>query len=385
MAHSPIEISTSGVAVKGIAGTVAIGTNTQLEIRPKFASPDDDWQEDLLFLALFSAYGHVDVLREVSASSTSQNTLSDLLGKIILGLINRNSRRPLKTRRTTSIASFEPLSELDPEALLNPEDEGWRQTVYQMSFDNEWWSTIHAGIQALLPNLRDHSVAAELRNTISRWRRPRSRPSQIHKILPPRFAAWQTTYDLAFELARGASTAPFSGSFSTFGFTIDTWRTWEALIERALVMALGANSVALQSRNPFGVTSKDGKSSDLVVIPDAIVLGAARKHIVDAKYKGRQETGFVGISPSDRYEMLAFMHAAETDYATLLYPSLENAPVSAKPEELERSVIPLGTVRAVSLGIRGIGKPSGLFAFIGSLRAAIEPSVARNDLLLEQA
>lgn len=372
LSSPPLEITAAGVTVKRIAGSVAVAGNAELEIRPKFAGEGDDWQEDLLFLALFTVYGHLDVIRTVSAATTTQNTMADLIGRILLGMINLNSRRPLKTRRATVIQSFEPLGELDLDTLLNPEEDGWVQRTYQMSLDNEWWATIHAGIASLLPHMRDPSVGVPLRDLLSRWGRPQTRPSIVRKTLPPRFASWQTAYDLAYELMRGASTAPSVGPFSTFGFTVDMWRVWEALIERALVMAIGASRVRLQHGHAFGSTIRGSKAATLEVFPDAVVRDAAGLHIIDAKYKGRHDTGFEGISAADRYEVLAFMHAVGTDRASLLYPSLEAAKVGDDPSQLETSTVPLGTVRALALGIRGIGKPAGLHSFVQSIAAAVD-------------
>lgn len=138
-------------------------------------------------------------------------------------------------------------------------------------------------------------------------------------------------------------------------------------------MAVGANRVVLQAGHRFGTAAKGAQTSALEVFPDAVISDANGLHIVDAKYKGRHERGFEGISASDRYEMLAFMHAVGTNRATLLYPSLVTMAVGAVPEELEVSTIPMGTIRAVSLGIRGIGKPAGLYKFIRSVAAAVEP------------
>lgn len=373
LAANPIEISGNGVAAKRVAGTVAIGRNAELEIRPKFAAPGDGWQEDLLFLALFTVYGHVDLIRTVSAATTSQNTMADLVGRLLLGLMEQNSRRPLKTRRACTVFSFEPLAELDPEAMLNPEDDGWPQHIYQMSLDNEWWATIHAGIRTLLPHLRNPSVTSGLTDLVVRWGSPRTRPSVVRKTLPPRLSTWQSAYDLSYELTRGSSTSPSLGPFATFGFTIDTWRTWEALLERVLVMAVGANRVVLQAGHAFGKAARGVQTSALEVFPDAVIWDTHGPHIIDAKYKGRYERGFEGISAPDRYEMLAFMHAVGTNRATLLYPSLVAATVSAAPEELEVSTIPIGTIRAVALGIRGIGKPAGLYNFIRTVATAVEP------------
>lgn len=369
---NPIEITDKGVTAKGIAGIASLAPGIELEVRPKFAADGDDWQEDILFLSLFTTYGHVDLIRTISAAATYRNTMADLVARILLGLIVQNSRKPLKTRRATTIYSFEPLLELDPESLLNPEDEGWPQPIYQMSLDNEWWATIYAGIRSIQPSVRDARIASNLQDLVARWGRPRSKPSVIRKLLPPRLSTWQPAYDLSFELMRGASMAPSVGQFSTFGFTIETWRTWEALLERCMVMALGANRVVLQGPHPFGKAVRLGRTSALEVFPDAVVTDAKGRLIVDAKYKGRSERGFEGISSPDRYEMLAFMHAVGSNRAVLLYPSLQAATVGSAPEELEVSDVPMGTVRAMALGIRGIGKPAGLFKFVETVGLAIK-------------
>lgn len=139
-------------------------------------------------------------------------------------------------------------------------------------------------------------------------------------------------------------------------------------------MAVGASCVALQTGHPFGTAAKGAQTSALSVFPDAVVSDPQGRHIIDAKYKGRHERGFEGISAADRYEILAFMHAVGTDRATLLYPSLVAAQVGAAPEYLEVSTIPMGTIRAVALGIQGIGKPAGLYKFIRSVAAALGSS-----------
>lgn len=373
LALNPIEITEKGVSVKGIAGTASLTPEIEIEIRPKFAAEGDDWREDILFLALFTTFGHIDLIRTINAAATPRNTMADLIARILLGLIAQNSRKPLKTRRATTVHSFEPLLELDPEALLNPEDDGWPQPIYQMSLDNQWWATIYAGIRSILPSVRDARIGSSLQDIIARSGRPRSKPSSIRRLLPPRLSAWQLAYDLSYELMRGASMAPGVGRFTTFGFTIETWRTWEALLERSLVMAVGANRVVLQGPHAFGRAIKAGRSSPLEVFPDAVVADGKGHLIVDAKYKGRSDRGFVGISAPDRYEMLAFMHSVGTDRAILLYPSLRAATVGSLPEALEISEVPMGTIKAIAVGIRGIGKPTGLYKFVETIGLAIKP------------
>ena len=103
----------------------------------------------------------------------------------------RNHRTPLKARRRVTTETFEPLGEIDPDTLLNPGEEGWRQTFYAMSSDNEYWATIHAGAHALLGHVRDVQVAVMLRDAVGRWGSPAVRPSRIRRILPPRLSAWQ--------------------------------------------------------------------------------------------------------------------------------------------------------------------------------------------------
>lgn len=382
MERNPIQIVGKGVRALGIAGITNLGRGVELHIRPKFAGSTDEWQEDLLFLTLFTSYGHLDPLHRIVTRSGVENTLAELAARVLLGMITRNHRLPLKVRRRRVTHSFEPSGEIDPDILLNPTDEGWEQIVYEMSRDNEYWSTIHRGAMAVLPHVRDAHIATTLSNTVRRWGVPTAAPSMIRAKLPPRLAAWQGAYDLAYELGRSSGFAPAAGRFTGFEFTLNTWRMWQALIDRALVMSFGADRVSLQPAHAIGKSSRAGREVGIDVHPDAVLSDERGPLVVDAKYKGRGDKGFTGITPADRYEAMAFMQAVKSSRATLVMPSLTATHVGEPSILLQVDRLPTGSLVAVAIGVRGIAKSSGIRKFSATLRSAIQ-TIADTETALQ--
>lgn len=366
---NPIEITSAGVVAKGIAGVVSVAPLVEIEIRPKFAGPLVDWRTDLMFLALITRYGRIDPILAISSTFSKPNGLADLLARIVSQAVEHNHRTPLRVRTRVAFQSFEPEGEIDPDTLLNPGEEGWHQARYMMSRDNEYWGTIYNGSRALLPHLRDMEVGARLMSAVTRWGAPKATPSRVRRLLPPRLSAWQTAYDLCFELIRGASLAPDAGRQRTFEFTLDMWRTWETLVERGLVMAFGADHVALQTPAKIGIAVRGTKSSELFVIPDA-AIHAGTPIVIDAKYKGRAYRGQEAVSAADRYEAVAFMLATGAKKAVLVYPSTNATGVRDPVELVQREELPTGELAAVAIGLSGISAPNGLSLFSERLREA---------------
>lgn len=360
--ENPIDVRSDGVTAKGIAGVVALTPRVELEIRPKFAAAGSNWHADMVFLAVITRHGHIDTAFSISSLISEANSLADLVARIVILSIERNQRVPLRTRRARTIESFEPEGEMDPDVLLNPGEEGWRQHSYAMSRDNEYWATIHRSALVLLPHVRSVEISARLVDAVTRWGRPMTPPSRFHRLLPPRLAVWQSAYDLCFELAQGASMSPGDGRQVTFEFTLDMWRAWETLIERGLVAALGAARVQLQKETNLGTLDRGGRVSAVTVIPDAIV-DVGRPLIVDAKYKGRWRPdgrGYEPISAADRYEAMAFMIATGAEDAILLYPNIEGVSVDEPVRVVQREELPTGSLSAVALGVSGLSHPQGM-------------------------
>lgn len=369
--ENPIVISREGVTSKGVSGIVALSPGIELEIRPKFSAPNDDWRADLVFLALSTRHGHVDTSVPISSLISGANSIADIVARVVIDAIDRNQRSPLRTKRTRTFESFEPEGEIDPDVLLNPGEEGWRQHSYAMSRDNEFWATVYSGATALQTHVRSAELAAKLSDAVSRWGRPASAPSRFHRVLPPRLASWQHAYDLCFELARGASLAPGSGPHRTFEFTLDMWRSWETLVERGLVFSFGAARVDLQREFELGNLVRDGRKAIVTVRPDAIVTRDAVT-VVDAKYKGRWFRDYEPISAADRYEAIAFMHASGANEVFLVYPSLDNNTVTDPAQLVQTENLPTGRLFAVTIGIRGISGLRGLSLFSERLKQAIQ-------------
>lgn len=367
---NPIVISREGVVAKGVSGIIALSPGIELEIRPKFSAPDDDWRADLVFLALSTRHGYVDPSIPISSLISGANSIADVVARVVIDAIDRNQKSPLKTRRSRTFESFEPDGEIDPDVLLNPGEEGWRQHSYAMSRDNEFWATICSGATVLRTHVRSVELAAKLADTISRWGRPVSSPSRFHRLLPPRLASWQRAYDLCFELARSASLAPGNGPHHTFEFTLDMWRSWETLIERALVSALGAARVDLQRELELGSLVRNDRKAMVTVRPDALVTHDDVT-VIDAKYKGRWNRDFEPVSAADRYEAIAFMHASGAKEVVLVYPSVHSSLVTDPPKVVQIESLPTGKLSAVAIGIRGLSGARGLSNFSERLRQAL--------------
>lgn len=367
---NPFEITREGIIAKGIAGVAALSPTLEIEIRPKFANSTADWRADLMFLALVTNYGHIDPIASISASPTRLTTFADLVARVIVRAIEQNHRSPLRVRRRQTIETFEFDGEMDADTLLNPGEDGWRQTTYLMTRDNEYWATIYAGAVMLLQHVRDVEIAARLRATVMRWGTPQSSPSHLRRRLPPRLSAWQTAYDLCFEVRRGASLDPSKGRHDTFEFTLNMWRTWETLIERALVMTFGASHVSVQKDVKLGTVQRIGGPTPITVTPDAFVH-KMNGVVIDSKYKGRWDRPSEGISAEDRYEAIAFMLAKNADKALLLYPSVSGKRVDDPPEVVQREMLPTGRLIAARLGLAEISSPSGLMTFAHSVRNAV--------------
>lgn len=369
--ENPLSLGRDGFRSKGIAGIVSLSSTVDLEIRPKFAGPGDDWRGDLIYLALSSASGRLDFNSSVAAQTSSTASLADLVARVILNTIQRNHRHPLRLRRREAFQSFEIQDEIDPEAFFNPGEDGWLQQRYVMTWDNEFWATLRAGMLVLETSVRDVYLISKLREVASRWGTTTALPSRRRRILPPRLIQWQTAYDICFDILQGSSMSPGSGRFQSFEFTLDMWRVWETLVSRSLVATFGADKVALQKDIHLGTLQRATYGGPIMVRPDAILTGPPPT-VVDAKYKGRWDRDAEPISAADRYEAMAFMEASGSDQAILLYPDLAGRNVSDPPRIVQQERVPQGRITAVSIGLSGISAPGGRKRFASGICDAID-------------
>ena len=333
---------------------------------------NDGWAEDLLFLSLFAAYGRLDPLNRIAANLAEANDLAELLGRVLLDLILANDRFALHRRQIIQYTSFDLDGDFDPVELTTYDEDGWKQTGYRFTTNNVYTATISEACRVLIDHVRDGTTRNLLRSRVQRFGAQTNRPIIDAQRLPARFTRWQEAFDLAQAILSGAGLRSGQGVLRTLGFTISTWQTWETLVERSLVIALGASDVRLQPRCKLGSFKRGSASRDVFVQPDAIITSKDERLIVDAKYKGRAGDDGSAISVGDRYEVLAFMHAAEIDKAILLYPATKDLGSCGEWSMTETLNLPIGTVRAYSITMTGISRINGFTRFTNGLREIIK-------------
>lgn len=298
---------------------------------------------------------------------------------MLLDLISANDRFALHRRQRIQYTSFDLDGDFDPVELTSYDEDGWKQTGYRFTTNNVYAATISEACRLLIDHVRDATTRNLLRSRVQRFGAQTNRPIVDAQRLPARFARWQEAFDLAQAVLAGAGLRSGQGVLRTLGFTISTWQTWETLVERSLVIALGASDVRLQPRCKLGSFNRGSTSRNVFVQPDAIVTSNNQRLIVDAKYKGRAGDDGSAISIGDRYEVLAFMHAAEIDHAILLYPATKDPGNCGEWFMTETLNLPIGTVRAYSIAVTGISRLNGFMSFTNGLRSIVNAERARID------
>jgi 5-methylcytosine-specific restriction enzyme subunit McrC len=369
---NPVEISSAGVRVKGVAGVVELD-GCELEVAPKYSpSSHAGWREDLLFLALFSKYGELMIQDHISAGHSAANDLSELAARVLLRMFYGNRRTPLRVRSMESFVSFDYDTEIETESLFSPTEDGFEQRGYRHSNDNEYASTVVSGARALLGRLRGSPVRAQLVRMVQDVGPQTTPPSRERRKLPPRLRHWQALYDLAFELARSGGLAPGHKGFISPGFAVNTWRTWQDVLAKSLVLALGATRVKNQVKFHLGSRETGGASVPLFCTPDTVVEGVSSRLIVDAKYKGESDQDFDHIGSADIYESLAFARATGSNRVVLIYPMTAPKPKETGASEVaERVWVGSIEIAALTVEINGIAKPGGLLKFVSGLKTGL--------------
>ena len=211
-------------------------------------------------------------------------------------------RQPIRTYRRSPDFDFAIDGDFDPEDLQMPDTQGYAQTIVRYDRQNEFNAVIKAAAQQLVPLVRDLETRAMLERVASLLGpQPKSVRSRGRR-LPSRSRRWQTTFDLAADILKGFGLTYKMGQSIAPGFLLDTWRVWEDLLTIALRSVLGSHATRRQQNFTLGLRSRylsTGWASDkeVSVRPDITLEGWSQgfAHVlVDAKYKGRAESGHNG-------------------------------------------------------------------------------------------
>ncbi|MEO1247828.1 MAG: restriction endonuclease, partial [Pseudomonadota bacterium] len=330
---NPLTVAGESVRAFDMAGLLRVAPGIEIEISPKFLGLDSDnsrWREDFFFIATLSRHGRLLNAEQLRASPGDRGDLHTLVARAMTGMFWSNYRRPLRSYRPAEFEDFSLDGDVDAVDVLQPTEDGFRQTSMAFDRQNVFNGTILTAARQLLVNLRDPIAIAQLERMIAALAPQRSVGRIMRKSrLPSRSKRWQPLFDLSVDVINGFGLTYKTGSARAPGYILNTWRVWEDLLGVALRVGLGSNRVQSQLPRAIGTRRKYeqgalGPATTANVTPDLIVLSAPQgeaSFIVDAKYKGHVERGRNRISEADVYEALAFARATGCDTVILAYPA----------------------------------------------------------------
>jgi len=354
--------------VGGLAGIIRLTSRVELEIVPKFLDSASQWQADFFQLALLTRHATLLGSAPVAASVEQSSDLSTIVARNLLAMIRANSRTPLRTYRVRRWVDFEVDGELDPDAACLPSEDGFLQTQPTFSNENKFAALIDQALTVLATEVSDPALAAQLRHARTLPERHREeRPLPLRA--PGRHRRWQPALDLAYLVCAGFGGGLSSGALHAPGFYMDTWRAWEDLITFAVRRAYKAPTV-VRSQVPLGlgVRVRGSLTEAADTKPDVLVESPTSTLVIDAKYKGRPDREY-RITNEDLYEVLAFLRAASTDRAVLLYPADAEEPPApvGTVTQFEAITVDTMTVIGAKVAVQGLGRSKGLASFASNV------------------
>lgn len=362
---TPVELKGDSVKISQVAGVLRLAPSLELEVAPKFLGAEwDEWREDFFVIAALSRFGRVLPREDVLAGKAARRDLATLLGHIFVREYWRHHRRPLRLYRHRSWQSFAVEGELDPEAVVLPDPDGFMQSAPVFDRDNGYIRTIHAAVGVLVSEVGAGQVRQQLEraHSVTKTSSPSARAHVVPYRLPNRHRRWQTLYDLSRDVLRGFG-AGYADADRILapGFILKTNKAWEDLVGQAL--RSGLTGAKVRTQKPYMLGTRAG--TPVSVTPDVSIEGATPPLIlVDAKYGARLDTT-VSIASGDLYEALAFAEAAGVTRVLLAYPRRAAEPVVQVGAAELIDAVDVGPrhIRALSIECRGINT-RGAFALL---------------------
>lgn len=347
-------ISDGKLRALGIAGSIRLSKELELEIVPKMLddSDENDWKESLFLLAALSKYGNIITTEHIHSSTAYKDSLYDIAGRILAREYSINKRKPIRQYRKERFVDFSIDGEIDFDRSFEKNPDGIPQS--KVSFDkiNPMNSTIQSAMKVVLPYIKDSST----REVISRAVQELGKQHfDVRKKLrvPARNKEWTEIYNLSYDIVSGMGSSLENGEIMSPSFIVDTWRIWEWLITIAMKIGLGGNYKTVpQETTTWGVKKSGGKDYKVNVFPDVAIYDRTSSDspvfLIDAKYKTLPEVGNIEIERADLYEAFAFCHAANVKQLFLAYPT----PASGGHES--GSVVCLSTYEIADIKIKVI-------------------------------
>lgn len=386
--EEPIILSKGLFRVIDVAGLIKLAPNIELEVRPKFLGPDvASWREDFFAIATIARYGRVFPQEALRSTAAEKGDLADLLGRAVISMYDRNYRRLLRTYRQASWQDFNIDGEVEPESLLLPDNDGFRQSGIVLDQQNQYNAVIHQAMGHLLIEIRNGDTRRQLHQRQLRLA-PQRAVSRLpaRRQLPSRHRRWQELYDLSRHIIEGFGIGYADLARAVLpGYIINTDDAWESLLLMATRIGLPDRTVDKKSYT-LGQRSRPGAADRAITAtPDiSIQRQDGSCFAVDAKYKGRVLANgreVLSIESADLYEALAFLQATATHKAILLYPLLNANDIQdsdastqnpGETTEFERALIGNYEVVGLSVNVQGISKKDGFRRFAENVCSALK-------------
>ncbi|SDM42485.1 5-methylcytosine restriction system specificity protein McrC [Sediminibacillus halophilus] len=323
---NPINISDDKIRVTDFAGILRIGPSIEIEVAPKFLGLDSinqRWREDFFYLATLSSSGKLLNSDKILSKPGEKGDLHNLIARAFVEMYWDNHRRSLRTYSRRTFKDFSIDGDVDPESLLFPDGEGFKQEGLFFDHMNQYNSVIINAAKQLLPNLREPNLIAQLQRVIQLLA-PQKNINNVRRIkLPNRLSRWQQLYNLSLDILKGYGLVYHSKDSIAPGYVLNTWKVWEDFLSIAISSGFGMENVKQQNAFVLGKRQRLlGNPENVNVIPDLLISNNGSEDFVfDAKYKGHVEKTAKRIVEQDIYESLAFLHATDLRVALLAYPA----------------------------------------------------------------
>lgn len=378
-----LSVSSERLRALGIAGTIRLTKDIELEIVPKIfsTSTDAQWKSSLFLLAALSKYGSIISRDYIHASTTYQDSLFDIAGRILAEGYTANKRKPLRMYRRERFSDFSIDGEIDFDTIHERNPDGISQERIVFDKINSYNATIKAAMRIVLPYVHDISVQNVIKRALQELGKQCHAP-QHKALIPARNKEWGDVYNLSFDIVKGMGSSFDEGEILSPSFIVDTWRIWEWLITLGLKTGLGSDYIVIpQATTEWGTKTVNRHEKKIQVFPDVSVYDRAQQMVpaflVDAKYKKLDDDASFDVERSDLYEAFAFCNATGAKKLYLAYP----APLEA--DEIAGSVTLLAEYRirdveisAIHIGFGSVNRQGNILSFCQKLSRDLE-SLAR--------
>lgn len=374
--RSMLVISERRLRALGIAGTIRLAKDIELEIVPKMLDDqgETDWRESLFLLAALSKYGNIITSEHIHSSTAYKDSLYDIAGRVLAREYSSHRRKPIRQYRREKFTDFSIEGEINFDHAFERNPDGIPQE--RVSFDkiNPFNATIQSAMRVVLPYVKESSIRETLNRAIQELGR-QSMYSVKRLKVPARNREWTEEYNLAYDIVAGMGSSLDNGEIMSPSFIVDTWRIWEWLITVAFRVGLGNRlRVIPQATIPWGQKRSNGKSSRVNVFPDVAIYSftdaAEPVFLVDAKYKVLSETA--EIDRADLYEAFAFCHATGAKKLFLAYPTIAEGELeSGSVANVSDYEIDDVIISAIKVAFGSITKQGDITAFCRKLSSEI--------------